>query len=92
MQRSLECSTTPKQLTGQTAWHGASVQCMQAMETERSPGLPSLMVEPTQQLTVDLTIQGARIFYRDTSYQFSNGMEALIFAITREVEQFLKPR
>src|ERR1700721_658302 len=32
------------QVTGHTAAHGASVQCMQAMETERSPGLPSLMV------------------------------------------------
>src|SRR3979411_1864635 len=31
------------QLTGQTAAHGASVQCMQAIDTERSPGLPSLM-------------------------------------------------
>src|ERR1700693_6249361 len=32
------------QVTGHTAAHGASVQCMQAMETDRSPGLPSLMV------------------------------------------------
>src|SRR4029450_7506991 len=31
------------QLTGQTAAQGASVQCMQAIDTERSPGLPSLM-------------------------------------------------
>src|SRR5262249_47691298 len=38
------------QLTGQTAWHGASVQCMQAMETERSPGLPSLMVTTRRRL------------------------------------------
>src|SRR5437763_11215591 len=49
MHRSLECSTTPsavvkKQSTGHTAAHGASVQCMHAMETDRSPGLPSLMV------------------------------------------------
>src|ERR1700724_88330 len=49
MHRSLEWSTTPSSLekihvTGQTAWQGASVQCMQAMDTERSPGLPSLMV------------------------------------------------
>src|ERR1700745_1046206 len=48
MHRSFECNTTEsavvkKQLTGHTAAHGASVQCMQAMETERSPGLPSLM-------------------------------------------------
>src|SRR6202163_1784729 len=49
MHRSFECSTTPSSLekihvTGQTAAQGASVQCMQAMDTERSPGLPSLMV------------------------------------------------
>src|SRR2546430_16680461 len=55
MHRSLECSTTPsavvkKQLTGHTAAHGASVQCMHAMETERSPGLPSLMVTTRRRL------------------------------------------
>src|SRR6059058_341766 len=55
MQRSLECRTTPsavvkKQLTGHTAAQGASVQCMQAMETERSPGLPSLMVTTRRRL------------------------------------------
>src|ERR1700737_5245687 len=55
MHRSFECSTTEsavvkKQFTGHTAWHGASVQCMQAMETERSPGLPSLMVTTRRRL------------------------------------------
>src|SRR5919206_4777546 len=55
MHRSLECSTTAsavgeKQFTGQTAAHGASVQCMQAIETERSPGLPSLMVTTRRRL------------------------------------------
>src|SRR5260370_25821068 len=55
MDRSLECSTTAsavvkKQLTGHTAAHGASVQCMHAMETERSPGLPSLMVTTRRRL------------------------------------------
>src|SRR2546429_4491090 len=55
MHRSLECSTTPsavtsKQFTGHTAWQGASVQCMHAMETERSPGLPSLMVTTRRRL------------------------------------------
>src|SRR5712692_5732410 len=35
---------------GHTAWQGASVQCMQAMETERSPGLPSLMVTTRRRL------------------------------------------
>src|ERR671931_2693333 len=38
------------QLTGHTAWQGASVQCMQAIDTERSPGLPSLMVTTRRRL------------------------------------------
>src|SRR5690348_18500863 len=38
------------QFTGHTAAHGASVQCMQAMVTERSPGLPSLMVTTRRRL------------------------------------------
>src|SRR5258708_12705226 len=55
MHRSFECSTTPSsvekmQFTGQTDAQGASVQCMQAMETERSPGLPSLMVTTRRRL------------------------------------------
>src|ERR1043166_7128384 len=55
MHRSFECSTTEsavvkKQLTGHTAAHGASVQCMQAMETERSPALPALMVTTRRRL------------------------------------------
>src|SRR6202795_1699290 len=55
MHRSFECRTTPSsvekmQLTGQTAAQGASVQCMQAMETDRSPGLPSLMVTTRRRL------------------------------------------
>src|SRR5262249_58299124 len=49
MHRSFEWRTTPSSVekmhfTGQTAAHGASVECMHAMETERSPDLPSLMV------------------------------------------------
>src|SRR5215216_4020797 len=55
MHRSLECSTTAsavvkKQFTGHTAAQGASVQCMQAIEIERSPGLPSLMVTTRRRL------------------------------------------
>src|SRR5689334_17205085 len=55
MQRSFECSTTEsavvkKQFTGHTAWHGASVQCMQAIETDLSPGLPSLIVTTRRRL------------------------------------------
>src|SRR5436190_5265435 len=36
--------------TGQTAAHGASVQCMQAIDTERSPGFPSFMVTTRRRL------------------------------------------
>src|SRR5215813_7453557 len=55
MHKSFECSTTPSsvekmQFTGQTDAQGASVQCMQAMETERSPGLPSLIVTTRRRL------------------------------------------
>src|SRR6202040_3808685 len=38
------------QVTGQTAAQGASVQCMHAIDTERSPGLPSLMVTTRRRL------------------------------------------
>src|ERR1700716_2087171 len=55
MQMSFECSTTASAvvkiaLVGQTAWQGASVQCMQAIDTERSPGLPSLIVTTRRRL------------------------------------------
>src|SRR5438094_4121260 len=39
------------QLTGHTARQGASVQCMQAIEIERSPGMPSLMVTTRRRFT-----------------------------------------
>src|ERR1700722_2378933 len=55
MHRSLECSTTPSAVekmhfTGHTEAQGESVQCMHAIETERSPGLPSLMVTTRRRL------------------------------------------
>src|SRR3954464_11276208 len=55
MHKTIECSTTPSdvgamQLTGHTAAQGASVQCMQAMEIERSPGLPSFSVTTRRRL------------------------------------------
>src|SRR4051812_41576481 len=37
-------------VTGHTAAQGASVQCMHAIDTERSPGLPSLMVTTRRRL------------------------------------------
>jgi hypothetical protein len=48
--------------------------------------------EPTQQLSLAFTIQGASILYHDRSYQFSQDTEALILVITYEVKQFLKQR
>src|ERR671917_469760 len=55
MHRSFECSTTAsavvkKQFVGHTAAQGASVQCMHAIEMERSPGLPSLSVTTRRRL------------------------------------------
>src|SRR3974390_2062725 len=55
MQRSLLWRTTPSSVgkmhfTGHTAAHGASVQCMHAIDIERSPGLPSLMVTTRRRL------------------------------------------
>jgi hypothetical protein len=47
--------------------------------------------KPKQQLHLDLIVQEATIFYHDTPYRFSHGIEALILAITGEVEGFLKP-
>src|SRR6185436_14890266 len=55
MHSSFECSTTlsavvKKHDTGHTAAQGASVQCMHAIDTERSPGLPSLIVTTRRRL------------------------------------------
>src|SRR3954447_15031147 len=55
MHWSLLCSTMPSSVgkmhsTGQTAAHGGSVQCMHAIDTERSPGMPSLMVTTRRRL------------------------------------------
>src|SRR3954468_3404514 len=55
MHRTFECDPAAsavvwKQFTGHTAAQGASVQCMQAIEIERSPGLPSLMVTTRRRL------------------------------------------
>src|SRR4029077_19879807 len=55
MQMSFECSTSASAvvkiaLVGHTAWHGASVQCMQAIDTERSPGWRSSSVTTRRRL------------------------------------------
>src|SRR2546423_10580267 len=81
MQRSFECRTTPSgvgkiQLTGQTAAQGASVQCMQAMDTERSPGLPSLMV--TTRL---------RLMPQGTSFSFLHAVTQALHSMQRSASQ-----
>src|ERR1700722_20112171 len=81
MHRSLECSTTPSslgkmQLTGQTAAHGASVQCMQAMETDRSPGLPSLMVTTRR-----------RLMPQPTSFSFLQAVTHALQSMQRSASQ-----
>jgi hypothetical protein len=54
-------------VTGQTAAQGASVQCMQAIETERSPGLPIIdrddtaAVDPPRHLVLVLAGSDAGI-------------------------------
>src|SRR6202040_4352678 len=94
MHRSFECSTTEsavvkKQLTGHTAAHGASVQCMQAMETERSPGLPSLMVTTRRRLMPHGTsfsfLQGVTqaLHSMQRSASHRNFIRAMVFALSR---------
>src|SRR5580698_9631619 len=81
MHRSFECNTTPSsdgkmQLTGQTAAHGGSVQCMQAMETERSPGLPSLMVTTRR-----------RLMPQPTSFSFLHAVTHALQSMQRSASQ-----
>src|SRR6201989_2607247 len=81
MHRSFECRTTPSSvekmhLTGQTAAQGASVQCMQARETERSPGLPSLMV--TTRL---------RLMPHGTSFSFLQAVTQALHSMQRSASQ-----
>src|SRR5882672_5403009 len=81
MHRSLEWRTTPSsvekmQLTGQTAAHGASVQCMHAIETERSPGLPSLML-----------MTRLRLMPHGTSFSFLQAVAQALQSIQRSASQ-----
>ena len=46
---------------------------------------------PPQELPLDFTINAASIFYRDKVYRLATGIEALIHAITADVERFLTP-
>src|SRR6266581_942947 len=81
MHRSFECSTTPSsvekmQFTGQTDAQGASVQCMQAIDTERSPGLPSLMVTTRR-----------RLMPHGTSFSFLQAVTQALHSMQRSASQ-----
>ena len=45
--------------------------------------------ETAEHLSLDLTIKGVTIFYRNRPYRFTRAMEALIPVITSDVEQFI---
>src|SRR5215472_11674352 len=81
MHRSFEWRTTPSSVekmhfTGHTAAHGASVQCIQAIDTERSPGLPSLMV--TTRL---------RLMPHGTSFSFLQAVTQALHSMQRSASQ-----
>jgi hypothetical protein len=46
---------------------------------------------PPQELSLDFTIHAASIFYCDKIYRLATGIEALILAVTADVERFLTP-
>src|SRR4030081_2234450 len=77
------------QATGQTAAQGASVQCMQAIDTERSPGLPSLMVTTRRRLMphgtsfsfLQAVTQALQSMQRSASQR--NFMRAIVAALPR---------
>jgi hypothetical protein len=50
-----------------------------------------IAANPLHRLPLEFTIHGVSIFYRDKVYRFTSGAEALIRAITADVEQFLTP-
>src|SRR5580704_17537298 len=63
-------------VTGQTAAQGASVQCMQAIETERSPGLPSLIVTTRR-----------RLMPHGTSFSFLQAVTQALHSMQRSESQ-----
>src|ERR1700731_752870 len=64
------------QVTGQTAAQGASVQCMQAIDTVRSPGLPSLMVTTRR-----------RLMPHGTSFSFLHAVTQALQSMQRSASQ-----
>src|SRR3978361_2313855 len=63
-------------VTGQTAAQGASVQCMQAIDPERSPGLPSLMVTTRR-----------RLMPHGTSFSFLHAVTQALQSMQRSASQ-----
>src|SRR6266566_9701571 len=81
MHWSLLCNTMPSSVgkmhsTGQTAAQGGSVQCMQAIDTERSPGLPSLIVTTRR-----------RLMPQGTSFSFLQAVTQALQSIHRSASQ-----
>src|SRR2546428_1389630 len=64
------------QVTGQTAAHGASVQCMHAIDTDRSPGFPSLMVTTRR-----------RLMPHGTSFSFLQAVTQALHSMQRSASQ-----
>src|SRR6202040_2968429 len=64
------------QETGQTDAQGGSVQCMQAIDTERSPGLPSLMVTTRR-----------RLMPQGTSFSFLHAVTQALQSMHRSASQ-----
>ena len=62
--------------TGHTAAQGASVQCMHAIDTERSPGLPSLMVTTRR-----------RLMPQGTSFSFLQAVTQALQSMQRSASQ-----
>src|SRR3984893_7522465 len=62
--------------TGQTAAQGGSAQCMQAIDTERSPGLPSLMVTTRR-----------RLMPHGTSFSFLQAVTQALQSMQRSASQ-----
>src|ERR1700750_1092521 len=62
--------------TGQTAAQGASVQCMQAIDPARSPGLPSLMVATRR-----------RLMPQGTSFSFLQAVTQALQSMQRSASQ-----
>jgi len=65
-----------------TTWHHLGDRRFRRVVKVTSP-------KPLQQLSLDFTIQGVSIFYRNRRYSFPGGTEALVPVITSDVEQFI---